>query len=361
MHNIAIKPVWTIQNTTGQSLSPRLIELLVSVQRTGSLQAACQALDMSYRHGWDLVRQAEALFGAPLLVMARGKGSSLTPLGDKLVWADHRIAARLNPILDTLASELSAEINRALALPAQPLRIHASHGFSIEKLIDTLTRSGHAVERRYGSSIAAVAALHDGQCDVCGLHLPTGPLQAPALAHYAPWLGGDDWCVIDIATRRQGLMVAPGNPKKIYDLHDLLRDDVHFINRPADSGTRHLLHLMLASEQVPEHRIKGFEQSEATHSAVATCVASGMADVGFGLETPARQFGLDFIPLAKERYFLLCRSITLAQPAVQALVDILRSPAFQQAVYTLPGYDPRQAGTVTPLDQAFATYTGATP
>jgi molybdate transport repressor ModE-like protein len=354
MHNIAIKPVWTIQNTQGQSLSPRLIELLASVQRTGSLQAACQALDMSYRHGWDLVRQAEALFGAPLLLMARGKGSRLTPLGEKLVWADHRIAARLNPILDTLASELSAEIGRALAHPAPPLRIHASHGFSIEKLIDALTRSGHAVERRYGSSIAAVAALHDGQCDVCGLHIPTGPLQAQALAHYAQWLKGDDWCVIDIATRRQGLMVAPGNPKKIYDLHDLLRDDVHFINRPIDSGTRHLLHLMLASERIDERGIKGFEQSESTHSAVATCVASGMADVGFGLETPARQFGLDFIPLAKERYFLVCRTATLAQPAVQALVDILRSPAFQQDVNALPGYDPRHAGTVTPLDQAFA-------
>lgn len=361
MNRFTITPTWSIRDAQAHELSPRLIQLLSSVQREGSLQAACKTLDCSYRHAWALVRQAEAMFNAPLLAMERGKGSRLSPLGEKLVWANHRFAARLKPILDTLASELSAEVDRALAHPEPPLRIHASHGFSVEKLIDTLAHNGHALERRYGSSIAAVAALHDGQCDVCGLHLPTGPLQARALAHYAPWLGGDDWRVIDIATRRQGLMLAPGNPKKVYDLHDLQRDDVHFINRPADSGTRHLLQLMLASEQIPPRRIKGFEQSEATHSAVATCVASGMADVGFGLETPARQFGLDFIPLAKERYFLLCRAATLALPAVQAAVDILRSPAFQQAVYTLPGYDPRQAGTVTPLDQAFATDTGATP
>ena len=325
----------------------------MNVQQTGSLQAACLTLDMSYRHGWDLVRSGEALFNAPLLVMERGKGSRLTPLGEKLVWADRRIAARLSPILDSLASELQADISSLLQGETHPLRIHASHGFSIEKLIEALTRNGHAVERRYGSSIAAIAALHDSHCDVCGLHIPMGDMQAEALAHYAQWLKGDDWLVIDIATRRQGLMVAPGNPKKIYDLNDLVRDDVRFINRPTDSGTRYLLQLMLANQRVPEARIKGFEQSEATHAAVATCVASGMADVGFGLETPARQCRLDFIPLANERYFLVCRQSALNTMAMKDTVDILHSSAFRQAVNALPGYDARQAGTVTPLKQAF--------
>jgi len=354
MNKIAIKPVWTMESAQGQTLSPRLIELLVNVQQSGSLQAACQALDMSYRHGWDLVRSGEALFSTPLLVMERGKGSRLTPLGEKLVWADRRISARLSPILDSLASELQADISSLLQGETRPLRIHASHGFSIEKLIEVLVRNGHAVERRYGSSIAAIAALHDSHCDVCGLHIPMGDMQAEALAHYAQWLKGDDWLVIDIATRRQGLMVAPGNPKKIYDLNDLVRDDVHFINRPTDSGTRYLLQLMLRSRQLPEHGIKGFEQSESTHAAVATCVASGRADVGFGLETPARQCHLDFIPLAHERYFLVCRQATLNVAAMQNAIETLNSAAFRQLVNALPGYDARHAGTVTPLVQAFA-------
>ncbi|MBK7282896.1 substrate-binding domain-containing protein [Candidatus Aalborgicola defluviihabitans] len=34
-----------------------------------------------------------------------------------------------------------------------------------------------------------------------------------------------------------GSMVAPGNRKKIYDLTDLTRRDVKFINRASDSGT----------------------------------------------------------------------------------------------------------------------------
>ena len=353
MNKIAIKPVWTIQSEQGQSISPRLIELLVAVHREGSLLAACQKLDMSYRHSWDLVRSGEALFNAPLLLMSRGKGSRLTPLAEKLVWADHRIAARLNPILDSLASELLAEISSLAASDAPPLRIHASHGFSIEKLIDTLGRNGHRVARKYGSGIASMAALRDGQCDACGIHIPLGPMQAEALAHCAQWLQGDDWVVVDMATRHQGLMVSPGNPKKIYDLKDLARSDVRFVNRPADSGTRFMLQLMLKHQQVPESAINGFEQTESTHAAVAACVASGMADVGFGLETPARHFQLDFMPLAKERYFLVCKVATLQSPAMAQLVDILNSDAFRQAVNLLPGYDARHAGTVTPLAQAF--------
>ena len=81
----------------GPPLPHRLLELLVQVQAKGSLQSASQALGLSYRHAWDLVRQGEAHFGQPLLHMARGRGSRLSPLGDKLVWADHRHRRPLHP------------------------------------------------------------------------------------------------------------------------------------------------------------------------------------------------------------------------------------------------------------------------
>ena len=260
MERISIKPQWTILEPAGAALPPRVIELLVQVHAHGSLLEASKQLGLSYRHAWDLVRQGEAHFKAPLLHMERGKGSTLSALGEKLVWADHRIAARLKPVLDSLASELAAEIDQVVRREAAVLRIHASHGFAIEKLIDALVAGGLRVEHRYDSSTAAAAALHDGACDAAAFHIPLGAAQPAVLAHYARWLDADDLQLIDIATRRQGLVLAAGNPKKIYDLADLARPDVRFINRQAGSGTRLLLEALLEQAGIATAAIAGFEQ-----------------------------------------------------------------------------------------------------
>ena len=134
MHEVRIKPVWTLTGQHGEEAPPRLIELLVQVQAHGSLSAACKASGASYRHAWSLIREGEALLGHPLLTMSRGKGSSLTALGDKLVWAHHRIQARLGTQLASLASELQAEIERVVAAGHDVIRLHASHGFAVETL-----------------------------------------------------------------------------------------------------------------------------------------------------------------------------------------------------------------------------------
>ena len=118
-HAVTIKPHWSWGPPAAQALVPRLVELLLRVRQDGSLLAACRRAGISYRHAWGLVRQGEALFGAPLLHMERGKGSRLSPLGEKLVWAERRIETRLAPLLGSLALELEQEIDKALA-PVAP-------------------------------------------------------------------------------------------------------------------------------------------------------------------------------------------------------------------------------------------------
>lgn len=353
MTQVSIRPVWTIQDPDGTPLPARLIELLVLVAETGSLLHAARALGMSYRRAWDLVRLGEQHFGTPLLVMARGKGSTLTELGARIVWADKRIHARLRPSLETLSSELAEELRGALSEAPSALRIQASHGFAIERLIERLAQGGLKLSFSYASSSAAAAALREGACDVAGFHIPIGAMEAMAVAHYRPWLQGLDLTLVDIATRRQGLMVRPGNPKEVFALGDLARDGVRFINRQPGSGTRLLLEGLLKAQGIVPTAIAGFEQGEYTHAAVAAYVASGMADVGFGLEPPARHFKLDFVPVVSERYFLLCRDGVMATPALQAVLTALRDPAFRAALDALPGYDPAAVGTVLPWREAY--------
>lgn len=354
MKNVSIRPLWTIHDSNGASLPPRLIELLVHVEKEGSLLLASKRMGLSYRHAWDLVRQGEAQLKLQLLHMERGRGSTLTELAARIVWADHRIAARLTPLLDTLASEIGAELRLALSAAPAALRMQASHGFAIELLIARLGAEGMQLSVSYAGSVAAVAALRDGHCDVAGLHVPLGPMQDATLQYYRSWLDGLKLTQIDIANRRQGLIVRAGNPKDIYTLADLTRKDVRFINRQPGSGTRLLLEGLLASAELSPADITGFEQGEHTHAAVAAYVASGMADVGFGLETPARRFKLDFVPVARERYFLLCRSEIMGTAAVQKMLDILRASDFRAVLATLPGYDPAACGDCTDVQAAFA-------
>jgi molybdate transport repressor ModE-like protein len=355
MKRVSIKPHWTIRFPDGKTLPPRLLDVLAQVQASGSLSAACAKSGTSYRHAWDLIRQGEALFGAGLLQMERGRGSNLTALGQKLVHADQRIQARLAPGLESLASELESEMEAVLQTEPVLLRVRASHGFAIEILFDLLSAHGVAFERKYVGSLEAPAALRDGGCDIAGFHIPIGTLEAAALRHYRRWMDPARHRIIAMATRHQGLMLAPGNPLKIYTLEDLLRPDVRFVNRQRNSGTRFLLEGLMGEAGVDSNRINGFEQGEVTHAAVAAYIASGLADVGFGLETPARRFRLDFIPLARERYFLMCDATSLEQPVMQEVLAIVGGPAFRAAVDALPGYDARHAGRVQCLSDAFAS------
>lgn len=354
MYRVGINPVWTIRRSgDGAVLGARVVELLVGVDEQGSLAAACAAQGVSYRHAWQLLREGESLFGQPLLQMTRGKGSLLTPLGERLVWAHRRVQARLAPVLDTLASEVGAELEKLLSATPGRLRMFASHGFAVQALHEGLTRAGVSHELKYCGGAEALAALAGGQCDIAGFHVPLGRFEPAVLAHYQPWLAARSLRLVALATRRQGLMVAPGNPKKVYTVADLARPGLRFINRQPGSGTRVLLDLMLAEAGIAPAALHGYEQCEFTHAAVAAFVASGMADVGFGVEVPARLFKLEFQPLAQERYFLLADERTLQAEATAPLRTLLASEAYRNEVDRLPGYESRDTGRVMTLDEAF--------
>jgi molybdate-binding protein len=133
---------------------------------------------------------------------------------------------------------------------------------------------------------------------------------------------------------------------------------VRFVNREPDSGTRFLFDQLLTEQHVDSSRIDGYETGEFTHAAVAAYVASGMADAGFGIETPAHRFGLDFLPLVKERYFFLVRADQAESATVAQALAIMRSVEFRRTVQKLPGYDATHCGRMLDLDTAFPQLAG---
>jgi molybdate transport repressor ModE-like protein len=350
---LSIKPHCFL-NKSGENHSlPRLFELLHAIEERGSINGAATELGISYRHAWGLIRRADGEFGAPVLNMSRGRRATLSALGQKLVAADRRIRARISPLLDSLASELEAEIERTRSGAAPVLNIHASHGYAIGLLRTFLVRRNIRIDLRYRGSMEALASLAASNCDLAGFHAPLGELQAAVLAFYSKWLDPSRLALIALSTRRQGVMVAAGNPKAIVSLQDLARPGLRFVNRQFGSGTRILLDLLLKREGIDSCAIAGYETGEFTHSGVASCVASELADAGFGVEAGAREFGLDFIPVVSERYFLVCARESLQTSAVKRICDILQSKQFKAEAARLPGIDVSAAGTPLTLEEAF--------
>lgn len=351
--SVAIHPTWRVTRGEAVELSlPGILALLAAIDEVGQIEQACAEVGISYRHGWGLLRTGEEVFGTSLVSKARGRGTSLTPLGKKLLWADKRIAARLAPTLDSLASELEAELLKCIEHKDEIVRINASHGFAVETLRSFLVADDIPVDLKYRGSLDSVASLARGDCDIAGFHVPLGEFQAAAWTQYQAWLRPRKHRLIHLAERRQGVFVQAGNPKGIAGLEDLVREDVRFVNRQPGSGTRILLDLLLESRRIDSARIRGFQNTELTHAAVAAYIASGMADAGFGVQTAAHRFKLDFIPVAQERYFIACNSAALKSETMRNLIEIMRRDDFREAVSALPGYDGTHTGRMLTLDEA---------
>lgn len=354
MLKVEIRPDWILRLADGEPTAlPQLLSLLTAVRGTGSISKAAAARGISYRHAWGMLRTFHEQFGAELVQKVRGQGTQLSPLAEKLIWADKRINARLSPLLDSLASELQQELASVLQDHSPTLRLTASHGFAVAALVGQMEQQGLVVDLQYRSSTEALAALARGECDLAGFHVPVGEFEQAAAAKYLPWLDPERHLLIHLAYRMQGIFVARGNPKGINTLADLARPGVRFVNRQRGSGTRLLLELLLASAGIAQDAIAGYESAEFTHAAVAAYVASGMADASFGVETAARRFDLDFVPQVREQYFLACSRSALVTPVVASALNVMAGDAFRAVLATLPGYDGSLSGNQMTVQSLF--------
>lgn len=347
MIKIDIEAIWHFRRDDAPQALAVMLDFLGEVRTAGKLTSAARHAGMSYRHAWNLVEKWSAFFGEPLVTRHRGKGTTLTPLGEKLVWANQQLKARLGPQFANFAQELETEVNQLLPHSPSIIRVHASHGFAVSKLREILAReSGVSVDLRYVSNQNSLLSLAHNTCELAGMHLPRGALRKPAIAACRERLDPRIHRVISFVTREIGLMVKRGNPLHINALEQLLDPHIRFVNRDHDSGTRQLFEQLLAQSKIDGKRINGYEQLEFTHSAVAAYVASDMADAGFGVEAAAREFNLDFIRLVTEDYYFVCREPILKLESVRRLLSIMRSEEFHKAIGTLPGYVAVEMGAI---------------
>ena len=324
-------------------LDKRGADILLAIKETGSLTEATKKTGLSYKGLWICVKRIEESLGNPVVQTItggrEGGASALTVLGESIL-QDYLILS--NRIKDIVEAE---------AKKPPDVVVIGSHCPALELLVSSMRRKDPhlAIKVLNAGSEGGIEAMKRGLSDVCGLHI----LDSSTHEYNLPILeraGCSSRAMYVRGYRRvQGLMTAKGNPKSIEDVGDLTRRDVVFINRNAGSGTRTLLDVLL-EEQASKlglsgrreiaSRIRGYKVEVRSHTEVAIAVADRRVDVGMGLQSSAAQYGLSFIPLARENYDFAVRKDRLESRTVRAFLRELRSTEFHKLVTkNLPGIE----------------------
>lgn len=350
-------------NEVAADLHHPLMTMLDAIHRSGSISGAARLLGLSYRHVWGELKRWEIELGDTLVIWSKGQPATLSPFGAKLLWAERHAQARLAPQIEAMRVELQRAFAIAFDDTAGVITLYASHDHALPRLREWVqARHRLHLDIQFTGSVDALAALNEGRCLLAGFHaLTAAPLRSPTAGVYRPMLKPGRHKLIGFAQRNQGLMVAAGNPLNIRSLHDLTRPGLRFVHRPRGTGTRVVLEELLAAQHIKPEQISGFDRTEPSHQAAAVVVASGSADAAFGIEVAALDNGLEFVPLARENYFLVTLAAQLGHPHVAELLRALRAPAWRSIIESIPGYSADGSGEVLSLRAVLPWWTYRKP
>ena len=175
-----------------------------------------------------------------------------------------------------------------------------------------------------------------------------GLVHAAGVHRVGPGEGGDSSGipggaeVVGFASWREGLVVRPG--AEVRGLDDVARRGLRLVNREPGAQARTLLDRERLRLGLEPSQLTGYDSLAAGHLQVAAAIVGGLADAGVSSEPAALAYGLDFIPLADERFDLLLPAKPAASREVQGLLKVLTSPWLLAQLASLPGYDAARCG-----------------
>ena len=340
----------------GATLGNPLFELLSAVLEGGSIRHAAQALGASYRYVWGALRKWEKTLGEPLIIWSQGQPARPTQFAERLLWAERRARVRMQPHIEALRSDLARVLNDARDQRHQLLAVRASHDMALPVLQRHIADTADLhIDLTFQGSVDAVRSLNERQCLIAGFHVPILDAAAPIFSKaLKPLLKPGLHTLIGCSRRTQGLMMRRELAAQVRGFADIPNLQLRFVNRQAGSGTRMLVEHLMQQHAIAPDALVGYEQHiEHSHVAAALCIASGVADVGVGVEAAALEFGLHFEPLVEENYFLGCLKENVSRPAVERLRTVLASARWREILANLPGYKPSEApGSLLAVDDA---------
>ena len=250
--------------------------------------------------------------------------------------------------------ELDLWVLSGLARPAGMLTAEPPPvvGGSQDELLDwSLRESGSGLGSMSEGSARGLERLQRDEVMAAAVHFHSleadGNLASDASAttlRDAPDL--HDAVLVAFVRREQGLVLPPGNPKRLRGLADVLAVGARMAMRQQGTGAQMLLDALLKRADATVRDLRRVETPALTGPDLAEMVRAGQADCGVATRAAARSAGLDFVPLVWENFDLAMRQRSYFRPAMQALIGFLNERRLRQRAEELTGYDPSPAGQI---------------
>lgn len=328
-------------------VKPLIARLLGITHKENESIKAVISRQLSSQLGVDeFIRVKVGVVGGKNIATPAGRGAGLLM---SLVRADGLINIPSSSEGSTSGTEVNVRLLRDKDEIKNTVVCIGSHDNTLDIIANTLKKNHPelSMSSAHVGSMGGLMALKKGEAHIAGTHLldeESGEYNIPFIKRL---FTEGEITLINLVYRQQGLLVKKDNPKKIERFEDLLREDVIFINRQAGSGTRLLLDKHLRDLGISPQNINGYEREEYTHMSVASAVLTGIADAGLAIYSSAKALGLDFIPVANERYDLAIPSEYINMDLIQGILKIINlDEEFKQTVQSLGGYDIRDMGKV---------------
>jgi molybdate transport repressor ModE-like protein len=313
-----------------------LTSLLKDIEHGKTLMSACKKMGLSYRNVWQKLNDVERALGFKLMDRVRGHGSQLSEYAKYLIQFTDDFDQKTMRLGQTSLSHLEEGFAQFRVKAKKQWRFASSSDPIIQKAVINIggfelitAGSGEALER-----------LLNYEVDIAGFHV-SDPQSSQVISKR---LQNEGMQIFPVMKRVQGFMVAKGNPHNITSPKDLLRSKIRFINRQKGSGTRLLLDTLLSKEAIASNGIKGYENEEFTHSAIAMSILAKKADVGMGVKSVALENGLDFIQLKDEIFFLAMGEELSVNKELAKLIRKIRALSGETPGYKSIGLKKQIAG-----------------
>lgn len=291
--------------------------LLKSVEQGKTLAAAAKDLNVSYRTVWNELKEAEQELGCKFLDRIKGHGSRITPAGRLLINSLERLDLQLASETQRLADDIGMKLANHIKKKFDQFIFCSSN----DPLIELISPKFDEIEFETMGSGHALDRLLEEKASIAGFHV-SDPQEIKGIQDH---LQRRNLTVIPLMQRVQGLILAKRNPLKIKSVRDLARPEVRFINRQKGAGTRLLLDRLLEREGLKTKQIKGYGHEEFTHNAIATSILAGQADAGMGLQYIAKEYGLHFIPIETETFYLAMKPQLRENKTIRAFIKSVQN------------------------------------